>query len=89
MRSNDGNVGRIGKTVAPGMLQWLIEHEIPFDELHLAKPWPGRQGFYVDDRSVRPREFLELSLEELNALVDRDRVARSFAETGPAEEDRS
>ncbi|SLN11060.1 hypothetical protein ROJ8625_00239 [Roseivivax jejudonensis] len=89
MRSNDGNVGRIGKTAAPGMLQWLIEHEIPFDELHLAKPWPGRQGFYVDDRSVRPREFLQLSLEELNALVDRDRVARSFAETGSAEEDRS
>ena len=77
MRSNDGNVGQIGKNVAPGMLAWLAQHDIPFDELHLAKPWPGQQGFYIDDRAVRPREFLELSFTELNALVNRDRVARS------------
>jgi len=77
MRSNDGNVGKIGKNVAPGMLKWLAAHEIPFDELHLAKPWPGRRGFYIDDRAVRPREFLELGFEALEALVERDRVARS------------
>lgn len=77
MRSNDGNVGKIGKNVAPGMLKWLAKHEIPFDELQLAKPWPGRQGFYIDDRAVRPREFLELGFEALEALVEQDRVARS------------
>lgn len=87
MRSNDGNVGKIGKAVAPGMLDWLVRHEIPFDELHLAKPWPGRQGFYIDDRAVRPREFLDLSFDELNALVDRDRVARSSADGAAFEKD--
>jgi len=75
MRSHDGNPGRISKHVAPELLQWLAKHEIPFDELHLAKPWPGYQGFYVDDRAVRPREFLELGFDALNALVERDRVA--------------
>lgn len=75
MRSNDGNTGRINRNVAPVLLKWLAEHDIPFDELHLAKPWPGRQGFYVDDRAVRPREFLDLDLEALNALIERDRVA--------------
>lgn len=75
MRSQDGNPGRINRNVAPALLKWLAEHDIPFDELHLAKPWPGRQGFYIDDRAVRPREFVELELEELNALVERDRIA--------------
>lgn len=75
MRSNEGNIGAIGKNVAPDMLQWLTRHNIPFDELHLGKPWPGRQGMYVDDRAVRPREFVELDFEALNALFERDRLA--------------
>ena len=81
MRSNDGNTGKIARNVAPVLLHWLAEHEIPFDELHLAKPWPGRQGFYIDDRAVRPREFLELDFDELNALLERDRIAGPDAPT--------
>ncbi|MEL6774119.1 MAG: capsular biosynthesis protein [Pseudomonadota bacterium] len=75
MRSNDGNLGQIMVTVAPTLIDWLARHEVPYDELHLGKPWPGRDGFYVDDRAVRPREFLEHDLEGLAALVARDRVA--------------
>ena len=75
MRSNDGNPGKIAKNVTPVLLKWLAEHDIPFDELHMAKPWPGHQGVYVDDRSVRPREFVELDFEELEALMERDRIA--------------
>ena len=74
MRSNDGNPGKIVKNVGPTLLNWLAEHDIPFDELHFAKPWPGHQGFYIDDRAVRPREFVKLDLDELNALLDRDRI---------------
>jgi len=84
MRSNDGNVGKIGKNVMPDMLKWLAMHDIPFDELHLAKPWPGKLGFYIDDRAVRPREFVDLDFDELNALLDRDRVARSSNDDGGA-----
>jgi len=75
MRSNEGNPGKIARNVAPGLLTWLAKHDIPFDELHLAKPWPGHQGFYIDDRAVRPREFVELGFDALNALVERDRIA--------------
>lgn len=87
MRSNGGNVGMIGKNVAPALLAWLSRHDIPFDELHLAKPWPGRAGFYVDDRAVRPREFLEMDFDQLHTLVDRDRVARSPADAMGAEDE--
>lgn len=74
MRSHDGNLGEINRAVMPEMLAWLARHEVPFDELHLGKPWPGRDGFYVDDRAVRPREFLENGFEALERLVERDRI---------------
>lgn len=78
MRSNDGNLGMINKNVAPTLIEWLDIHEIPYDELHLGKPWPGSRGLYIDDRSVRPREFLEKSLDELEAIMESDRVAGSL-----------
>ena len=77
MRSNGGNLGMVIRNVAPDLLDWLARHEVPFDELHLGKPWPGREGFYVDDRAVRPREFLENDLEGLRSLVVRDRIAEN------------
>jgi capsule biosynthesis phosphatase len=75
MRTYDGNAGEILKNVLPVLSDWLARNDVPFDEIWMAKPWPGRDGFYVDDRTVRPREFLTHSLEELEAICDRDRVA--------------
>lgn len=81
MRSHDGNVGEINKHTLPVLVDWLDAHGVPFDEIHVAKPWPGRQGFYVDDRAVRPDEFLEADIEELEARVEagRTRAARTLA----------
>ena len=73
MQSNDGNTGAIAQNVLPTLLAWLERHDVPHDEVHMGKPWPGRDGFYIDDRTVRPREFLEHSLEELEAICARDR----------------
>jgi capsule biosynthesis phosphatase len=75
MRTYDGNQGEILVNVLPTLMDWLKRHEVPFDEVWMAKPWPGHDGFYVDDRTVRPREFVEHSLEELNAICARDRLA--------------
>lgn len=75
MNTFDGNAGEINAQVLPVLLEWLKKHQVPFDEIHMAKPWPGQQGFYIDDRSVRPREFLEHSLDELDALCRKDRIA--------------
>ena len=76
MRSNEGNTGTITATVLPTLVAWLAANEIPYDELHIGKPWAGRDGFYIDDRAVRPREFLENDHAALNALCKRDRIAR-------------
>jgi capsule biosynthesis phosphatase len=68
-------------TVLPVLSAWLARHDVPFDELHVGKPWAGRRGYYIDDRAVRPREFLDHSFDDLDALIRQDRVAR------PAEAD--
>ncbi len=73
MRSYEGNVGLINAQMLPGLVSWLDRHEVPYDEIHVAKPWAGSSGFYVDDRSVRPAEFLRLSAAAIEALIERDR----------------
>lgn len=74
MRSHDGNSGQINAHVLPTLIDWLTRHDVPFHEVHVAKPWPGDNGFYIDDRSVRPREFIENSLEALDRICVRDRL---------------
>ncbi len=74
MNSYSGNLGLINKNTAKVMLNWLDKWDIPYDEIIYGKPWPGRFGFYVDDRAVRPKELLENSVEDLTKICDEDRL---------------
>lgn len=69
MNTYDGNIGRIVANTGKLLMEWLERHAVPYDELHLGKPWPGRGGFYVDDKAIRPDEFLNLSYSEILKLV--------------------
>lgn len=71
MNSYGGNIGLINANTAKVLLQWLDQWDIPYDEIIYGKPWPGKRGFYVDDRAVRPDEFLKYSEEELKKICDR------------------
>jgi capsule biosynthesis phosphatase len=73
MNSYQGNIGMINANTAKVMLEWLDKWEIPYDEIIYGKPWPGHRGFYVDDRSIRPDEFLKYSEEELNELCQKSK----------------
>mgnify|MGYP000553025221 CR=1 FL=1 len=75
MRTHQGNLGLIHRHTAPVLIDWLQRHDVPFDELHLGKPWCGHDGFYVDDRAVRPKEFLQKTPEELEQLLEQGRIA--------------
>ena len=70
MRTYAGNVGKINANTAPVLLEWLKKWNIPYDEIHYGKPWAGKHGVYVDDRAVRPDEFLKYSPEQLEWLCD-------------------
>lgn len=73
MQSFANSIGRINAETLPVIIDWLRHHDIPFDEVHVGKPWCGKGGFYVDDRTIRPSEFLALELPEITALLARER----------------
>lgn len=73
MNSYDGNIGVINKNTARILLDWLDKWHIPYDEILYGKPWPGHKGFYVDDRTVRPDEFLNCTVNELEEICNKSK----------------
>lgn len=69
MQTHEGNVGLINVQTLPILLEWLKKHGVPFDEVLVGKPWPGQDGFYVDDRTLRPDEFLALRPADVKAYL--------------------
>lgn len=74
MRTYNGNLGKINAITAKTLLTWLDKWNIPYDEIHYGKPWPGEDGFYVDDRTIRPAEFVNFSLEEIRRLLEKAKI---------------
>lgn len=72
MRTYAGSVGHINAVTLPIVIDWLKRNDVPFDEVHVGKPWCGNDGFYVDDKAIRPSEFLSLSYDEIVALLARE-----------------
>ena len=68
MNSYNGNIGLINANTAVIMQAWLTKWQIPYDEIVFGKVWPGHRGLYIDDRAVRPDEFLNHSFEELENI---------------------
>ncbi|WED22015.1 HAD-IIIC family phosphatase [Vibrio sp. JC009] len=74
MRTYENNVGKINIHTLPIITAWLDKHEVPYDEVIVGKPWCGTDGFYVDDRAVRPSEFAALSFDEINELLKKEKI---------------
>ena len=70
MRTYDGNIGKIYANTGKILFQWLEKYDIPFDEIYFGKPWCGKNGFYVDDKAIRPSEFAKLSYDEIIKLLE-------------------
>lgn len=70
MRTYDGNIGKINANTGKILFQWLEKYDIPFDEIYFGKPWCGKNGFYVDDKAIRPSEFAKLSYDEIIKLLE-------------------
>ncbi|WP_081136807.1 HAD hydrolase family protein [Halomonas sp. BC2] len=72
MRTYDGNVGKINIHTLPTIIEWLDKHAVPYDEIHVGKPWCGFEGFYIDDKAIRPSEFVNLSYDEIQGLLSKE-----------------
>ncbi len=77
MRTYGGQLGKINAHTLPVILDWLARHDVPYDEIHVGKPWCGTEGFYIDDKAVRPSEFARLSPEEISELLAREAAGAS------------
>lgn len=69
MRTYQGNTGKIMANTLPIIIEWLDKNNVPYDEIYVGKPWCGFDGFYVDDKSIRPHEFVNLSYDEVKKLL--------------------
>lgn len=72
MRTHGNSVGRINALTLPVIIRWLEQHDIPFDEIHVGKPWCGNDGFYIDDKAIRPSEFRALDYDAIMALLNQE-----------------
>lgn len=69
MKTHNEDLGKINKYTAPILLEWLEKWHVPYDEILFGKPWPQKHGFYIDDRAIRPNEFITMSEEEIHILL--------------------
>lgn len=73
MNTYKGNIGKINSKTLPVLIEWLVKHDVPYDEIYIGKPWCGFDGFYVDDRAIRPSEFISNSYDEIKKLIEPSR----------------
>jgi capsule biosynthesis phosphatase len=73
MRTYESNLGKINIHTLPNIIDWLKNNEVPFDEVYVGKPWCGFDGFYIDDKSIRPSEFVKYSYDEIRILLEQEK----------------
>lgn len=74
MRTYSGDIGKINANTLPVIIEWLGRYNVPYDEIIVAKPWCGMEGFYVDDKAIRPSEFKQKSYEEIVDLLNQEKM---------------
>lgn len=73
MRTFEGNIGKINIHTLPNIINWLTKHNVPFDEVYIGKPWCGFDGFYIDDKAIRPSEFVNHTYDEILTLLKKEK----------------
>lgn len=74
MRTYSGDIGKINAITLPLIIEWLKKYDVPYDEIIVAKPWCGMEGFYVDDKAVRPSEFKSKTYEEIIQMLRQEKA---------------
>lgn len=72
MRSYEGDVEKITAHTLPIIIAWLERNNVPYDDIVVGKPWCGHEGFYVDDKAIRPDEFVNLNYEDICKVIKTD-----------------
>tara|TARA_B100000287_G_scaffold292655_1_gene275994 strand:+ start:109 stop:486 length:378 start_codon:yes stop_codon:yes gene_type:complete len=70
MRTYKGNIDLIKANTLPIIIKWLEKFDVPYDQIIVGKPWPSYGGFYVDDKAIRPDEFVNLTYSEIRKITN-------------------
>ncbi|MFK7873443.1 MAG: sugar phosphate nucleotidyltransferase [Oligoflexales bacterium] len=81
MRTCQNNVGKVTAQIGPITFEWLKNHHVPYDEVCFGKPW-GANVMYIDDKAIRPDEFVTSSFKELQALTKKSEIPYSLSAAG-------
>lgn len=73
IRTYEGNIGKINANTLPIIVEWLVQNSVPFDEIYVGKPWCGENGFYIDDKAIRPSEFKMLNYDQIIDLISKEK----------------
>lgn len=71
MRTHQNDEAKLLADIAQPTLDWLHRHDVPFDGIKFGKPYAQR-GFYLDDRAIRPTEFLAMDTSEIEAMLTQE-----------------
>ncbi|WP_440959031.1 hypothetical protein ACFELO_02685 [Oceanicaulis sp. LC35] len=82
MRTHKSDLSLINRHTLPTLMDWVERWDIPCDGVIVGKPWPGHDGYYIDDRAVRPSEFLSMDHDALSAKLADEREAFAALRAG-------
>ncbi|MFM9951266.1 MAG: HAD hydrolase family protein [Saprospiraceae bacterium] len=66
MATCESNLGKVMKNIGKTTLDWLEQHQVPYDEIYFGKP---NAHLYIDDRALRHNSWQELSVADLEVLA--------------------
>jgi len=69
MNTFKGNIQLIEENTLPKIKDWLEKNKIIYDDILIGKPWCG-SGFYVDDKAIRPDEFVQLTFDQVQKIIN-------------------
>ncbi|HEG2599169.1 TPA: HAD hydrolase family protein [Campylobacter jejuni] len=72
MRTYNGDLKKIQENTLPVIIEWLDRYGVPYDDIIIGKPWCGFDGFYVDDKAIRPSEFIKYSYDEILDILKKE-----------------
>lgn len=73
MKTCDGNVYKAISKIGLITLEWLKEHDIPYDEIVFGKPWAD---IYIDDNGFRFKSWDEIKDDGSNLPISTEKLIR-------------
>lgn len=68
MKTHSRDESRVLADIGEITFAWLKKHKVPYDGIKFGKPF-AENGFYIDDKAIRPDEFINKSEKEIFRII--------------------